>query len=57
MDSATEFLGWQFMEGDDTVTGRQAGENIETLGDTLAKMMAKTLDDIMPSRGKGPDTW
>lgn len=45
------------MEGDDTVTGREAGENIETLGDTLAKMMAKTLDDIMPSRGKGPDTW
>ena len=43
------------MEGDDT--GRQAGENIKTLGDTLAKMMAKTLDDIMPSRGKGPDTW
>lgn len=34
------------------MTGRQAGENIETLGDTLAKMMAKSLDDIMPSRGK-----
>ena len=31
------------MEGDDTVTGRQAGENIETLGDTLAEVEAKTL--------------
>ena len=37
--------------------GRQAEGNLETLGDTLAKMMPETLDDIMASTNEGPDTW
>ena len=44
------------VESDDTVPGRQEGENIETLGDTLTKMMAEALDDITPSRSEGSDT-
>ena len=47
---------WEFVESDDTVPGRQEGENIETLGDTLTKMMAEALDDITPSRSEGSDT-
>jgi len=39
------------------VPDRQAGENVETLGDTLAKMMPEALDDIMASTNEGPDTW
>ena len=31
--------------------------NVETLGDTRAKMMTKALDDIMPSKSEGADTW
>ena len=36
--------------------GRQAEENLETLGDTLAKMMPEALDDIMARTSEGPDT-
>ena len=32
-------------------------KNAETLGDTRTKMMTKALDDIMPSKSEGPDTW
>ena len=38
------------VESDDTVPGKQKRENIETLGDTLTKMMAEALDDITRSR-------
>lgn len=32
--------------------GRQAGENVETLGDTLARMVAEALYDIKSSKVK-----
>ena len=56
-DSAREFQRWRFEEGDDTVPGRQAGGNVETFGETLARMVAEALDDIIASRSEGPDTW
>ena len=56
MDLARELQRWQFEEGNDTNPGRQGGENVETLGNTSGKM-TKALDDIMPSRSEGPDTW
>ena len=37
--------------------GKQAGGNVERLGEKLAKMMANALDDEIASRSKGPDTW
>ena len=37
--------------------GRQAGGNVETFGETLARMVAEALDDIIASRSEGPDTW
>ena len=37
--------------------GRQAGGNVKTLGEKLAKMMGEALDDIIASRSKGPDIW
>ena len=37
--------------------GRQAGHNVKTLGETLARMVAKALFDIKASRSQRPDTW
>ena len=33
----------RFEEGEVTVPGREAGDNVETLGDTLAKVRGQTL--------------
>lgn len=46
----------RFKKGDDTVPARQAGKNVKTLGDTLARIVAGALYDIRSSKSKGPDT-
>ena len=40
-----------------TLQDKQGKKNVETLGDTRAKMMTKALDDIMARKSEQPDTW
>ena len=35
----------------------QAGDNVKTLGEALARMVAEALFDIKASRSERPDTW
>ena len=37
--------------------GKQAGDNVKTLGEALARMVAEALYDIKASRSERPDTW
>ena len=36
---------------------RQAEDNVKTLGETLARMVAEALFDIKARRSERPDTW
>ena len=56
-DSARELQRLRFEEGEITVPGREAGDNVETLGDTLARMVVQALCDIKSSKSQGKDTW
>lgn len=47
----------RFEEGEVTVPGREAGDNVETLGDTLARMVVEALCDIKSSKSQGTNTW
>ena len=50
-------MRWRLEEGKVTVPERQAAENVETLGDTVVRMVAEALYDIKSSRSEEPDTW
>ena len=43
-------------EGKVTVLGKEAGENVETLGNTLARIVTEALNDLKSRRSEGPDT-
>ena len=37
--------------------GKQAEDNVNTLGEALARMVTEALFDIKASRSERPDTW
>lgn len=43
-------------EGKVTVPGREARENLETLGNTLARMVTEALNDLKSGRRQRQDT-
>ena len=50
-------MRWRLEEGKVTVPERQEAETLETLGDTVARVVVEALYDIKSSRSEGPDTW
>lgn len=43
-------------EGKVTVPGKEARENVETLGNTLARIVTEALNDLKSRRSEEPDT-
>ena len=55
-DSARQLKRCRFKEGKVTRPGREARENVETLGDTVARMVIEALYDIKSRGSELPDT-
>ena len=43
-------------EGKVTVPGKEARENVETLGNTLGRIVTELLNDLKSRKSEGPDT-
>lgn len=43
-------------EGKVTVPGKEERENVETLGNTIGRMVTEALNDLRSRRSEGPDT-